>query len=152
VDRVTCCFDTSVLVKVLVPEQGSQEAAGLLRRALTNGFRLIAPAFAWAEVGTVLRKKVRSGLITESEADTAWKRFTSLAIEYVHDAGIPEMTWKISSKLDLPTMYDASFLAVCERAAQESRGAVEFWTADQELVKDLGYLAPKYVRLLSVQE
>ena len=144
------CLDTSVLVKILVPEEGSDEATALLRHAVVGGYRLIAPAFAWAEVGTTLRKKVRKGLLTETEADTAWKRFMSLAIEYLHDLRIPEMAWKLSSKYGLSTMYDASFLAVCDEVSQESRTAVEFWTADRDLVKSLGYLAPQYVRLLTL--
>lgn len=151
-NRGAYCLDTSVLVKALVPEEGSDEATALLRNAIASGCRLIAPAFAWAEVGTTLKKKTRAGLITESEADTAWKRFMSLAIEYLHDPGIPEATWRISSKFGLPTLYDASFLAVCERVAEESRVAVEFWTADQELVNSLGYSAPQYVRLLTLKE
>lgn len=145
------CLDTSVLVKILVPEEGSDEAAALLRNVIASGCRLIAPAFAWAEVGTTLRKKVKTGLLTEPEADTAWKRFMSLAIEYVHDPRIPELAWQISLKFGLPTMYDASFLAVCERVTEESGSAVEFWTADRDLIKSFGYLAPQYVRLLTAE-
>jgi predicted nucleic acid-binding protein len=145
------CLDTSVLVKVLVPEEGSDEATALIRQAIASGCRLVAPAFAWAEVGTTLRKKVRAQLLTQPEANTAWVRFTSLAIEYIDDPRVPERAWQICSKFDLPTMYDASFLAVCDSVAEASRSAVEFWTADRELVKSLGYAAPQYVRLLDLQ-
>lgn len=150
-NRDAYCLDTSVLVKVLVPEDGSDEANALLKRAISAGGRLVAPAFAWAEVGTVLRKKLRANLISEAEASTAWARFVSLSIEYLQDPKIPQFAWEISSKFQLPTMYDAAFLAVSQRAAEESGGTVEFWTADQELVGVLGYSAPQYVRLLSPQ-
>jgi predicted nucleic acid-binding protein len=83
VTRATYCLDTSILVKVLVPEEGSAEAAALLRRIVSGGYRLIAPAFAWAEVGTVLRKKARAGLLSESEASARWARFLSLSIDYI---------------------------------------------------------------------
>lgn len=149
--RLAYCLDTSVLVKVLVPEEGSREANELLRGAIGSGCRLVAPAFAWAEVGTVLRKKLRAGLITESEATAAWEQFTSLAIEYVQDPKVPEKAWQVSTKFQLPTLYDAAFLAVCERVAEESRVAVQFWTADKEMVADLGYSAPPYLRLLQAQ-
>lgn len=147
--RGTYCLDSSVLVKLLVPEEGSDEAAALVKRIISTGCRLIAPAFAWAEVGTVLRKKVKSGLISESEAEETWARFVSLSIDYVEDASIPQMAWRICTKFDLPTMYDAAFLAVSEKAAEDSQSVVEFWTADRELVESLGRLVPPYVRLLN---
>lgn len=146
------CLDSSVLVKILVPEEGSDEATALLRHAIQSGCRIIAPAFAWAEVGTVLRKKVKAELITQAEADTAWARFMSLDIAYINDPMIPTMAWFLSQKHDLPTIYDASFLAVCDSVKAELRGAIEFWTADREFVRSLGYLAPPYVRLLHHQE
>jgi len=94
-----------VLVKVLVPEEGSEEASALLRRIISAGGLLVAPAFAWAEVGTVLRKKVRSGFLTASEADAAWARFTELSIEYIQDFRVPQAAWRIAGHLGLPTLY-----------------------------------------------
>ena len=135
-------------MKALVPEEGSIEAMDLLREAVSSGSRLIAPAFAWAEVGTVLLKKMRAGLITEAEASTAWDRFVSLSIDYLQDTSILEKAWGISLRYQLPTMYDSSFLAVCDRVATESRGPVEFWTVDRQLFRDLGSSPPPYLRLM----
>lgn len=146
--RATYCLDTSVLVKVLVPEEGSAEATALLRRIVSGGHRLVAPAFAWAEVGTVLRKKVKAGLLSESEADARWARFLSLSIDYLEDRRIQEITWEIAAKFNLAGMYDAAFLAVSEVSAGDTCNAVEFWTADRELVQSLGQEPPEYVRLL----
>ncbi len=146
--RSTYCLDTSILVKALVPEEGSVEAAALLKHIISGGYRLIAPAFAWAEVGTVLRKKVRAGFLSESEASSRWERFLSLSIDYVEDREILPITWEIATKFGLPTLYDAAFLAAAEVAAKDSQGMVEFWTADRELVKSLGQQLPQYVRLL----
>mgnify|MGYP005857150795 CR=1 FL=1 len=148
--RPALCLDTSVLVKVLVPEEGSADAAALLRRAISSGYRLLAPAFVWAEVGTVLRKKVRSGLLTQDEADLRWARFLSLSIDYVEDDDLPQVTWEMVTRFGLPAMYDAAFLAAVEIAAQRCGDAAEFWTADRELVNSLGDAAPPYVRLLPV--
>ncbi|MDP2857202.1 MAG: type II toxin-antitoxin system VapC family toxin [Bacillota bacterium] len=146
--RATYCLDTSVLVKVLVPEEGSAEATALLRRIVSGGHRLVAPAFAWAEVGTVLRKKVKAGLLSESEADARWARFLSLSIDYLEDRRIQEITWEIAAKFTLAGMYDAAFLAVSEVSAEDRWNAVELWTADRELVQSLGQEPPEYVRLL----
>ncbi|MGE5580664.1 MAG: type II toxin-antitoxin system VapC family toxin [Bacillota bacterium] len=90
------CLDSSVLVKILVPEEGSDVATAVLRQAIESGCRVIAPAFAWAEVGTTLRKKIKAGLITPAEAGTAWARFMSLDIEYLNDPVIREMAWLLS--------------------------------------------------------
>lgn len=135
-------------MKALVPEEGSTEALNLLREAVSSGSQLVAPAFAWAEVGTVLLKKMKAGLITETEASTAWDRFASLSIDYLQDVTILQVAWDVSLRYQLPTMYDAAFLAVCDRAAEESRGSLEFWTADIQLVRDLGSSPPPYMKLL----
>ncbi len=97
-------------------------------------------------------KKVRSGLITRAEADTAWGRFVSLGIEHPNDPRVPSLAWEICSRFDLPTMYDAAFLAVCESMTDESPGGVEFWTADRALVQSLGDAAPQYVRLICARQ
>lgn len=147
-NRRTYCLDTSVLVKAFVPEEGSAEAMDLLREAVSSGSRLIAPAFAWAEVGTVFLKKIRAGLLTEAEASTAWDRFASLSIDYLQDTLVQRMAWDTSLRYQLPTMYDASFLAVCDRVTTESPGLLEFWTADRRLLEDLGSSPPPYLKLL----
>ncbi|HHY11228.1 MAG TPA: type II toxin-antitoxin system VapC family toxin [Firmicutes bacterium] len=146
--RNTCCLDTSVLVKILVPEEGSDEAAQILHRAIATGSSLVAPSFAWAEVGTVLKKKTRMGLITHEEANALWDLFVALNINYVEDKGIPRSAWDIATRFGLPTLYDAAFLAVCEIALEEGQGKVEFWTADSELVAALRDLKPDYMRTL----
>ncbi|MGE5484733.1 MAG: type II toxin-antitoxin system VapC family toxin [Ignavibacteriales bacterium] len=146
--RPAYCLDTSILVKALVPEEGSTEAAALLRRIISGGYRLVAPSFAWAEVGAVLRKKVKAGLLSASEADVVWGRFLSLSIEYMNDEILLRAAWKIAASVSLPTLYDAAFLAAVEVCTQHSTGAIEFWTADGELVKGLGQHIPEYVRLL----
>ena len=70
------CLDTFVVVKLLIDEDQSDAASRLIWELC----RLIAPAFLWAEVGSVLRKKVRQGL-PESLANEAWEQFRSVPIE-----------------------------------------------------------------------
>lgn len=142
------CLDTSILVKLLVPEEGSSEAASLMRRIIGRGCRVVAPAFSWAEVGTVLRKKLRLGLISQPEAEEAWTQFMALSIDYIDDDRVRRATWRICTQLGLPTMYDAAFLAVSQTTMEDSQSLVEFWTADGELVASLGEPAPQYVNLL----
>lgn len=75
-------------------------------------------------------------------------RFVSLSVEYIEDTKIPQIAWKVAARFDLPTMYDAAFLAVSERLMEDSQSTVEFWTADRELVVHLGEPRPEYVNLV----
>ncbi|HBB32247.1 MAG TPA: PIN domain nuclease, partial [Cyanobacteria bacterium UBA9273] len=65
---MTKCIDTSVWIPYLLPEALQPQARNLIVPLLTSNVRLIAPAFVWTEVGSVLRKKVRLGAITASQA------------------------------------------------------------------------------------
>ena len=48
---MTKCIDTSVWIPYLVPETLQPQARNLIVPLLTSNVRLVAPAFAWAEVG-----------------------------------------------------------------------------------------------------
>ncbi|XWK89159.1 MAG: type II toxin-antitoxin system VapC family toxin [Phormidium sp.] len=50
------CIDTSVWIPYLLPETLQPQARNLIAPLLTSNERLVAPAFAWTEVGSVLRK------------------------------------------------------------------------------------------------
>jgi predicted nucleic acid-binding protein len=47
------CLDTSVWIPYLVPEVYQPQSRKLLAEALSLSIPLVAPAFAWAEVGSV---------------------------------------------------------------------------------------------------
>ncbi|MGB9803438.1 type II toxin-antitoxin system VapC family toxin, partial [Desulfofundulus sp.] len=109
------CLDTSVLIKVLIQEEDSDKATVLLQRIIDQGQLIVLPAFAWAEIGTVLRKKRRREELAVQEADDLWLEFRRFpGIEYLNDDSIMDLAWKISRHFDMPTLYDAAFLAVAE--------------------------------------
>ncbi|MBI2911462.1 MAG: type II toxin-antitoxin system VapC family toxin [Chloroflexi bacterium] len=144
------CLDTSVLVSALTREQPREQAEAaerLLTRAVGEG-RLVAPAWAWAEIGSVLRKKVRSRLLDDPEAEAVWGRFCRLPIAFADPPGLRARAWEIARQYALPTLYDAAFLACTEVAPAEEGAAREFWTADRALVRALGADPPPYVRQL----
>ena len=91
------CLDTSVLIEYLAPEEHPDAAARLVLDALAQGARLIAPAFAWAEVGSVLRKKVRAGLLQAGTADTLWRDFLELPLEWVDGPGVRALAWRVAA-------------------------------------------------------
>ncbi len=142
------CLDSSVLIKLLVFEEGSEDAEKLLEAAIDSHLEILLPAFAWVEVGSVLRQKVKKREITCDEAEEAWQIFRNLSlITYLESDELRELAWEIASTLDLPTLYDAAYLAVAEIASKNSKGTCEFWTADRKLFQ-AAKGTKDYVRLL----
>ena len=128
------CLDTSVLIQYLVPEGLQVQAEALVLEAVENAVRIVAPAFAWAEIGSVLRKKIRAGLITSEEAQGCFDDFCQLPIEYIDTDQIRAKAWEIAEQYQLPTLYDAAFLACTESVGVRC----QFWTADKTLLNQLG--------------
>lgn len=143
------CLDTGVMVKYLVaedPPELTDAAVQVVHAALERG-RIVAPAFAWAEIGSVLRKKVRLGFIRAEEADTLWRAFSKLPVRYVDSPALRSRTWEIARQYNLSTLYDAGFLA-CTEVAAPAHIRRQFWTTDERLVHSLGTEPPSYLRQL----
>jgi len=142
VTNATCiCVDTSVFVKYLCPDEQEQSATDLITDALSRTAKLVAPSFAWAEVASVLRKKVRSNLLAAAEAEQIYTAYCNLPIDYIDKEDLRTKAWQIAERYGLPTLYDAAFLAVAETEA------AEFWTTDKVLLKQLSP-RPAYVHEL----
>ena len=137
------CLDISVVIQYLVPEQLQIQAEALVLEAVENEVRMVAPAFAWAEIGSVLRKKIRAGLLTDEEAKGCFDDFCQLPIEYIDTAEIRARAWEIAQQYQLSTLYDTSFLACTESIGTNC----QFWTADKTLLNQLGQRL-SYVREL----
>ncbi|MDF9407139.1 MAG: tRNA(fMet)-specific endonuclease VapC [Pelotomaculum sp. PtaB.Bin013] len=143
------CLDASVFIKVLVVEEDSDKAIALMRRIIQSGQLIVLPPFAWAEIGTVLRKKRRRNELAVQEADDMWLEFKQFpGIKYLSDDDvIMDRAWKISRYFDMPTLYDATYLAVAEIVEERTSEICEFWTADERLFNALDG-KKKYVMLL----
>ncbi|MBD6618642.1 type II toxin-antitoxin system VapC family toxin [Komarekiella sp. 'clone 1'] len=133
------CLDTSVWIPYLVPEVYQSQARTLVAEALSLSIRLVAPAFSWVEVGSVLRKKTQIGVITTEEAQGFFEDFCELPIDYIEEEAIRTKSWEIAEQYGLSTLYDAAFLACVESTS------AEFWTADAALVRQL-IPRPAYLR------
>jgi len=132
------------LIQYLVPEEFQPQAEALVLEAVEGTVRLVAPAFAWAEIGSVLRKKTRAGLLSSEEAQGCFDDFCQLPINYIDTEEIRERAWEIASQYQMPTLYDAAFLA----CAESVRGDCQFWTADKTLLNQLAQDRPNYVKQL----
>ena len=138
------CLDAGVWIKALASEELSAEAAHVVADAVGNG-GLVAPAFCWAEVGSVLRKKVRKRDLSATDAAEAWADFQVMPITFVDMAQLRSLAWDVAERYGQPTLYDAAYLACTEVAEGVSR---TFWTADDALLAALGGKRPAYVRHL----
>ena len=146
------CLDTNVLIKVLVnedPIELNHAADAILTRALDTGL-LIAPAFAWVEVGSTLRKHVRQGIINGGEAETLWIRFSELPITFLDSPRLRDRAWELADRYRLPNLYDAAFLACIETFGPSRALIREFWTADEVLLRALSDDPLPFVRRLQV--
>lgn len=145
------CLDSNIFIKALVPEEPEEQGieAERLLRLSEAGALLVAPSWSWAEVGSVLRKKVRQLALSSEEADAAWARYCALPISYVDFPALRARSWELAVRYGLPAIYDATFLACAELAPALDPVEREFWTADRALVRALGADRPVYVRQLS---
>lgn len=135
------CLDSSVLIPYLTPEDHSEKAEVLVVDAISSSCRLVIPSFAWAEVGSVLRKKVHRGVLTPEDSEACFQDFQLLPLEFIEQTDIRTKAWAIAAQYDLSTLYDAAFLA-CSEYFQ-----AEFWTSDQTLINSLRP-CPSYVHSL----
>jgi predicted nucleic acid-binding protein len=76
------------------------------------------------EVLSVLRGRVRRGVMTHAEAEGLVASFLSLPITLIGDAYTLRRAWQLATELGLPTVYDAVYLAVA--IAHDA----PYWTAD----------------------
>jgi len=121
------CVDAGLVIKLLTPEEDSSLAEVLFSQWRDDGTSMIAPAFAPAEVDSVLRKKVLRGYISQKVADEAFRLACQLPIAIDNDTNYRKRAWEIATRFQLPTVYDAIYLALAEA------NRCEFWTADQTL-------------------
>lgn len=140
------CLDTSVWIQYLVPEEFQPQAEALVIEAVEASVRLVLPAFAWAEIGSVLRKKIRSGLLSTEDAQGSFEDFCQLPIDYIDTDKIRTRAWELAKQYQMPTLYDAAFLACAEFVGVDC----QFWTADKTLLNQLAQAQPSYVRELGV--
>ncbi|MEW6697300.1 MAG: type II toxin-antitoxin system VapC family toxin [Bacillota bacterium] len=132
------CLDSSVLIKLLVLEEDSEKADALMQNILEKRQSVVLPSLAWAEVGSILRKKINKKMITQEQAEIAWEAFNNIGIlNYLNDPVIMKSAWQIALKEKIPTLYDAAYLAVAEIISRQSNEVCEFWTADETLIRSI---------------
>ncbi|KQY26019.1 hypothetical protein ASD31_20615 [Rhizobium sp. Root482] len=102
--------DASVAVLWFVEEPGHRKAVAIAE----NPNRLIAPDLIFPEVGNVLRRKVRSGLIAESQAMISIQNLGRAFTRIIPSQALIDDAFAMASRLD-HSAYDVVYLACALR-------------------------------------
>ena len=121
------CVDSSLVLKLAVPEKDSERAQEKWEHWAEQGTPVVAPPLLWYEVTSVLRNRAHRGRLTLDESSEALEALLSLNVSIISPPDLHRTAWKLATQLDQPTAYDAHYLAL----AQELD--CPFWTADHRL-------------------
>ncbi|HSD50571.1 MAG TPA: type II toxin-antitoxin system VapC family toxin [Candidatus Methylomirabilis sp.] len=129
--------DASVLLKLLLPEKESEAVRRQWSEWLEQDAVIAAPFLLAYDVVSVLRYKVFRGELPQEAGEAAFLAFQAQEISLLHPEGIEERAWGLARQWNLPTAYDAAYLALAELLTYE------FWTADRRLVATLRKKMPR---------
>lgn len=136
------CLDSSVLLKLVLPEPDSGLAEALWRRALEEDRRPAAPSLLDFEVTAVLRKHVQRGALRHDLAVEALDQAMAFGVETLTFPGMHQRALALAHRFGHASAYDAHYLAL----AQELE--CPFWTADRRLHASVAGQLP-WVHLLA---
>ena len=118
-------IDASVLVKLLVLEQFSDQAERLVKLWAATGIRMAAPDFIHAEVASALYKKMSARIISLDKATELMTRFYAMDISIQQSSPLHRRAMDLALELGQRMPYDSHYLALAESLN------CDFWTADQ---------------------
>jgi predicted nucleic acid-binding protein len=123
-------LDTSVALKFYLPEEGHEQAVGLLEAAEAGAAELIAPGTILPEGFNAIAQQRRRGLLDEEDAIGAWEKLLTAPLYTYAVEDLIERAAKIANETGA-IIYDALFIAL----AEDSQTTVV--TADDKLLRTL---------------
>jgi predicted nucleic acid-binding protein len=123
------CVDASLVIKLGLPEEGSDRVEALWREWRRIGAEVVAPPLLRYEITSVLCNAVHRRRIAPEEGLEVLKHLLSLPIRFIAPEDIFVEAWNIAITLGQPAAYDACYLAVAKALG------CEFWTADEKLYR-----------------
>jgi predicted nucleic acid-binding protein len=116
-------------VKLAIEEIGTSGARALWREFAARGTELFAPTLILYEFVSVVWQRQRRHLLSSDEAPLVLQMLMSLPVTVVGSGELHRDAYLISAEFDLPSSYDAHYLALALQLD------CEFWTADERLFK-----------------
>ncbi|HWB95725.1 MAG TPA: type II toxin-antitoxin system VapC family toxin [Bryobacteraceae bacterium] len=134
----TLVLDASVAAKWFLPANSETlvaQALDVLDRYIQGPLRLMVPDLFWPELGNVLWKAARRGLISRDSAEEAIRATRGQAFPTVPSADLLEDALTIASTFDR-TVYDSLYVALAVSIN------ANFVTADERLANALAAHLP----------
>ena len=107
--------DTSVALKFYLPEEGHEEAVGLLEAAEAGAAELLAPGTILPEGFNAIAQQRRRGLLDEEDATGAWEKLLGAPVYVYAVEDLIKRAAEIANETGA-IVYDALFLALAEDA------------------------------------
>lgn len=124
-------IDSGVLIASVIEETYTEQADDLLEWIDRQNLKIVAPMLLRYEVAATLRKLVYRGSIEAEDGARLLTQILGKPLELVADATLIERSYALSTEHNLPSSYDAQYLAVAERLG------CAFWTFDRRLFNTL---------------
>jgi predicted nucleic acid-binding protein len=107
--------DTSVALKFYLPEEGHEEAVGLLEAAEAGATELLAPGTILPEGYNAIAQQRRRGWLDEDDASGAWEKLLAAPVYTYAVEDLIERAAEIANETGA-IIYDTLFLALAEDA------------------------------------
>lgn len=130
------CVDASLVLKWLVPEEGSEEALALYEKWQKVGVQLLAPGLIDFEVGTTLRQKIVRGFLDPDDLFPIYDFYRRLDIWLLHPVDLISKALAMAAAIKQPTIYDISYLLLAKEQG------IDFVTADRKFFDAASSLFP----------
>lgn len=126
-----CVVDASVLIKVFLPEEGSEVATDLVHGSEGDPAVRAIPDLAYLECTNTVWKWVRRGMLSAELARSSVLDLRALPLQAwpSHDLIVPAL--EVALSFDV-TVDDAAYLALAQTLN------IPFITADEALVRKIG--------------
>jgi len=131
------CIDASFFLKLVLPEDYSEEAHAVWTEWVNKRKNIYAPYLLINETHSVIRNKVYRKELTSEEGTMASAVIEEQDIIFWYSAISVKAAWDYAKKYNRPTLYDSFYMSVAEETESE------LWTADSRLVNSLKVEIPR---------
>lgn len=112
---MTICVDASLVLKWLLPEEGSVEALQLLEQWRIKEEVLIAPSLIDYEVGSALRQKVVRKKVRAEDLFPVLSFYKDSGLLLFHLADLVDQAVAAAASFEEPTIYDVAYLLTAKQ-------------------------------------
>ena len=135
------CVDASFVIKLGIPEAGSDQVEDLWRGWYHVGREIVAPHLLHCEITSVICNAIYRSRITPEEGLQILERLLALPVRLLAAERLHITACKMAIELGQPAAYDAHYLALAQNLG------CELWTGDRRLYQAVRERMP-WVRLI----